>query len=129
MRVLNFRNKHELLNEIRNFNGMDEEVYIPVRPTIEIVDELLRQSPNLKKIFCPPSLYLQISKKVFKSLESSETVVQPGDFKVGRPKKYADDTIRRVVSDRESGKPAKAISREHEMPLRTVYYYLKNGLR
>lgn len=127
MIVLNSRNKDELLTQIKTLNGVDEELYISLRPTKEIVDELLKQNPSVKKIFCPPSLYLQVSKKVFKTLEGVELELRPGGFKAGRPKKYTSDTITQMVNERSNGKPARKIAEDYSIPLRTVYYHLKNG--
>ena len=124
---INSRNKFELLNEIRQLNGVADEVYVSLRPTVEITEELLKQCPSLKKIHCPPSLYLQVSKRVFKALGERSIELKPGEFSVGRPKKYNLDTIKQIVTDRSSGKSAKKISQEYDIPLRTVYYHLKNG--
>ena len=126
---INSRSKLELLNEIHqlNGNGVSEEVYISLRPTVEITEELLKQCPSLKKILCPPSLYLQVSKRVFKRLSENNIELKAGEFSVGRPRKYKGDTIKQILNERSTGKSAKKISEEYDIPLRTVYYHIKNG--
>lgn len=127
MIMLNSRNKDELLTQIKTLDGVDSELYISLRPTKEIIDELVKQNTTVKKVYCPPSLYLQVSKKVFRALDGVDLELKPGDFKAGRPKKYASDTITQIIGERSTGKSARKISEEHNIPLRTVYYHLKNG--
>ncbi|MBI4214403.1 helix-turn-helix domain-containing protein [archaeon] len=100
------------------------EVYLNLRPTDDIVDSLLARCPGMRRIQCPPSLYKQTSKKLFKRLGDSGIVFQPGDFPAGRPKKYDSNSVAQIVNMRRTGKPAKHISKELNIPLRTVYFYL-----
>ena len=128
MKIINAKNKTSLLHQISKINSRDTEVYLSLRPTMEIIHRLLDQSPNLRKISCPQSLYLQVSKKVFKHLQSKGVELTPGDFKVGRPMKHDIDMVKQIINQRGAGKPAKQISQEFDVPLRTVYFYLKNGI-
>ncbi len=126
MKIIKAKTKQELLQKIEtNLNGTDEEVYISLRPTLEIIMRILEKSPGVRKISCPHSLYLQVSRKVFRVLEGKGVKLEPGEFKVGRPNKYDEDTIAMMITARKNGKTAKQISEEFEIPLRTVYYYLK----
>jgi hypothetical protein len=125
MRVLRVSNKRELLGSIGDLDGNDAEVYVNLRPTLDVVDGLINQCPNLKKVLCPPSLYRQTSKRVFRALGDANIAFEEGGFRVGRPKKYAQETINQILSKRQDGRPAKVIADEMDIPLRTVYFYLK----
>lgn len=127
MRVIRAKTKQALIEEIKCLDCGDEEYYLNLRPTADIVEEIVKKSNGVKRICCPPSLLQQTAKRVFKLAESKGIKLEPGEFKVGRPKKYDEDTIREVIENRANGKPAKEIASEMEMPLRTVYFYLKNG--
>jgi hypothetical protein len=129
MHVLRAKNKQELLAEISGLNGCDQEVYINLRPTLEIVEALTKRCANLQKIMCPPSLLKQTSKKVFRSLQSTSVKLGEGDFRVGRPNKYDAETLKQIAAQRAAGKQVKNIAAEMDIPLRTVYFYLKNGNR
>ena len=129
MKVINAKNKAHLLDEIQHLNGKDNEVYVSLRPTMDIVHRIIDNSPKVRKIICPPSLYLQVSKKVFKYLREKNIELQPGDFRVGRPMKHDEDIIKDVINQRATGKPAKLIAQDTGIPLRTVYFYLKNGVQ
>jgi hypothetical protein len=127
MKLVRAKTKQALLEEIKALSSEDSEYYLNLRPTADIVEALLEKSKSTKRICCPPSLLQQTAKKVFKLAEERGIKLEPGEFPVGRPKKYDDETIKEVLSSRENGKPAKEIAAEMEMPLRTVYFYLKNG--
>jgi hypothetical protein len=128
MKVINAKNKAHLLDELQSMKGRDSEIYVSLRPTMEIVHRILDNSPKIKRIVCPPSLYLQVSKKVFKYLRNRDIELQPGTFRVGRPMKHDIKVIKDVIDQRASGRPAKLIAENTGIPLRTVYFYLKNGL-
>ena len=129
MKYLTGKTKLELIEEIHQSEKIDEEVYIPLRPTIEIINKLLEKNPELKKITCPHSLYLQVSRKTFKKLREKAIDIQPGDIKVGRPMKHDTETIKKILNEKANGKPVKKIAEEYDVPVRTIYYYLKNGLK
>lgn len=124
MKVLKGRNKNELMAKLKELNGEDT-VYINMRPTIDIVNAILNTSSNVKSIVCPPSLYAQASQKVKGALDGAGVALRQGDFKVGRPKKYDAGTVQAILGKKTSGQSAKAIAQEMEIPLRTVYFYLK----
>jgi len=127
MRVIRAKTKQALIEEIKGMNADDSEYYLNLRPTVDIVEALVDKCNGVKRISCPPSLLQQTAKKVFKLTNEKGIKLDAGEFKVGRPKKYDEDTIREVIESRNNGKPAKEIAAEMEMPLRTVYFYLKNG--
>ncbi len=130
MKFLESKTKKELLEEIDStVNRTDNEIYLPLRPTVEIINKLLQKNPDIKKIQCPQSLYLQVSKKAFKKLRELGIEIQPGDIRVGRPLKHDINLIRRVINEKAKGKPVKQISEENGIPVRTIYYYLKNGVK
>jgi hypothetical protein len=127
MKVVRAKTKQALIEEIKTIDSNDDEFYLNLRPTADILDALMEKNKNLKRVCCPPSLLQQTARKVFKLTQDKGIKLEAGDFKVGRPKKYDEDTIREVVESRNNGKPAKEIASELEMPLRTVYFYIKNG--
>ena len=48
-----------------------------------------------------------------------------GPFATGRPQKYSKEDISRIISKWKAGVPAKRISEELNIPLRTVYFYIQ----
>ncbi|MEM0372387.1 MAG: DUF1699 family protein [archaeon] len=128
LKFINAKNKKDLLEQINSLDSGDTEVYVSLRPTMEIAHRITEQCPNARIIMCPQSLYLQVSRKVFKYLQSKGIEIKAGNVKVGRPMKHDAETIKQVISQRAAGKSAKQISKEFDVPLRTVYFYLKNGL-
>ncbi|NYZ79943.1 DUF1699 family protein [Candidatus Micrarchaeota archaeon] len=128
MKFINAKSKRDLLEQINSLERNEPEVYVSLRPTMEITHRIVEQCPNVKRIICPQSLYLQVSKKVFKYLQSKSIEIKSGDIRVGRPMKHDAEVIKQVLNQRAAGKPAKQISQEFDVPLRTVYFYLKNGL-
>lgn len=126
MKVLKGRNKEELMAKLKELNGEDT-VYINMRPTIDIVNAVINASGSVRSIVCPPSLHAQASLKVRSALEGAGIELRQGDFRVGRPKKYDQETVQAILGRKGSGQPAKAIAQEMDIPLRTVYFYLKNG--
>ena len=128
MKFLTAKNKNELMEEIEQLNKTHTEIYLPLRPTTEIISKILEKNPQVQKISCPHSLYLQVSRKTFKKLRESNITIQPGDINVGRPMKHDIKLIKKVINEKANGKPVKKISEETDIPIRTIYYYLKNGL-
>ena len=126
MHVLKAKNKQELLAEVSRLEN-NIEFYINLRPTAEILKALTEKCPASRRITCPPSFFRQASRELFELVRQKGLEFQPGNFKVGRPKKYKADEIRKIFAQKSMGKPAKLIAEEMEMPLRTVYFYLKNG--
>lgn len=116
------------MEQINSLDRKETEIYVSLRPTMEIVHRIIEQCPSARVIICPQSLYLQVSKKVFKYLQSKNVEIKSGDIRVGRPMKHDAEVIKQVINQRAAGKPAKQIARDFDVPLRTVYFYLKNGL-
>ena len=127
MKIIRAKTKQALIAEISNMTGDEQEYYLNLRPTVDILEALILKSPGVKKVCCPPSLLQQTAKKVFRLTQEKNIKLEGGEFRVGRPNKYDEDTVREVLSSRENGKSAKDIAVDMEMPLRTVYFYLKNG--
>ncbi|ASJ00736.1 DUF1699 family protein [Thermococcus gorgonarius] len=121
------RNNGELLRKLdKSLNENVTEVYINLRPTKEIVVHILERAPNVRRISCPPSLYPKVSKRIINALSQLGVELVPESFPRGRPKKYDEETLRKVVEMIESGKGAKEVSESLNIPLRTVYYIVKN---
>jgi hypothetical protein len=98
------------------------EVYVNLRPTKEVVVKILENSPNVRRITCPPSLYPKVSRKVISALAQIGVELLPESFPRGRPRKYDERTMRQVVEMARRGVPMKEISERLGIPLRTVYY-------
>ncbi len=124
MEVLKCRDKEELLEKLEKIEGNEEEMYISLRPTQEITEEIIERAEALKKLKCPESLYYQVGEKVSKRLKERGIDLEPGEFSPGRPKKYSDEEIERMLQLREKGKSVKEISQRMDVPVRTVYFYL-----
>ncbi|MEA1993353.1 MAG: helix-turn-helix domain-containing protein [Euryarchaeota archaeon] len=123
LKVLKITDKEEVINEIEK--GIEEEiVYLSVRPSIDIVVALLENAPNLNTILCPPSLYTLTSERVKKALRKVGISLKKGSFNVGRPKKYTEDDIDKMLDLRNAGSSVIEISEELGIPRRTIYYYL-----
>ncbi|MCD6522279.1 MAG: DUF1699 family protein [Candidatus Diapherotrites archaeon] len=127
MRMIQTSSKQELLRAIEELDENITEVYINARPSMDIVMNIMENAPNIQAIYCPPSLLKQTSTKVFSVLEEKGVKLAHKDVKVGRPKKYSNETVREIIERRRNGQPVKDISKEMNIPLRTVYYYLKNA--
>ncbi len=124
MEVIKCNDKEELFEKLEEIEGNEEEIYISLRPTQEITEEILERAETLKKLKCPESLYYQVGEKVAKKLKDQGVQLEPGDFSPGRPKKYSEEEIERMLELREKGKSVKEISENMEVPVRTVYFYL-----
>jgi hypothetical protein len=117
--------KEELLAEINNLDESTDSVYINARPSMHIVNTILSSAPNVREIMCPPSLLKQTSTKVLEVLGEKDIKLKHKAVRVGRPKKYTKEDVRKMVTMRRNGVPVKDIAKEMGVPLRTVYYYLK----
>lgn len=127
MEMIQTRNKAELLREIENLHPETRELYINARPSMDIVMSIFENVPNLEMLACPPSLLKQTSTRVFKTLDTKGVKIKHHEVGVGRPKKYDNPTISKIVSLREQNVPVKDIAKQMNIPLRTVYYHLKNN--
>ncbi|AFL96114.1 hypothetical protein CL1_1919 [Thermococcus cleftensis] len=131
MRVeIKARNNAELIRKLNEaLNEEVTEVYINLRPTKEILVRILERAPNVRKISCPPSLYPKVSKKIISALSQMGIELVPEGYPRGRPRKYDEETIRRVRELVKVGVPAKEISARMGIPLRTVYYLVEQTER
>lgn len=129
MKVLRCRDKEELLEKLNEIDPGHKEMYISLRPTQEIVERVVKEVEELEKLKCPESLYYQVGEKVNNHLEKKGIELEPGEFSAGRPRKYTEEEIERMVSMREEGKSVKEINEEMGVPVRTIYFYLnKKGI-
>lgn len=124
MIVIRGNTKQELLSKIQTLTPGEDAVYLSKRPTPEIIQAVLKQAPNVKTISCPASLYRMVSKKAL-TISDGAVRIQAGPFPTGRPPKYTPDMVQMIRGQRASGKPAKQIANDSQIPLRTVYYYLQ----
>ncbi len=117
--------KTELIGQIRE--GISEkEVYIALRPCIDIVVELLENGPNITTIYCPPSLFRLTSRRVTSALEKVGIALLPKGGGAGRPKVYGKDNISEIRKLKRIGMPITRIAEELEIPRRTIYHLLKD---
>lgn len=108
---------------------MSEDVYVPRRISRALAARLLREHPDLKRIFVPRSLYEQTSRKVIAALRAVGVEVLPTGRGRGRPRKYGEDVVNRVIEMRRKGASVREISERTGIPLRTVYYLLRHGYK
>jgi len=125
MRMIYAGNKQELVRELENMDQGTRSIYINARPSMDIVQRIVDNAPQIEEIMCPPSLLKQTSTKVFSVLESKGVKLTHKEVRIGRPNKYDEKRIKEIRDKRASGMPVKEISREMNVPLRTVYYYLE----
>jgi hypothetical protein len=120
------KNNFELLKRLdESLHDGVTEVYVNLRPTKEIVVHILERAPNVRRISCPPSLYPKVSKKVINALSQIGVELVPEGCPRGRPRKYDEETVRQVQELLRQGTPAKEISQNLGIPLRTVYYLVE----
>lgn len=127
MKKIQVSNKDELMTELDSLGDTVETVYINTRPSVEIVNRILKTAPNIKRILCPPSLLKQTSTKAFEVLDQAGVELGQHDVKVGRPAKYSEGIIEEILERKEQGMSVKDISKQMDIPIRTTYYYLKNN--
>ncbi len=128
MKVLRCQNKEELMERLSEIDKSHREVYVSLRPTQEIVDKLVDEAEALEELKCPESLYYQVGEKVNQKLEEEGIELNPGDFSPGRPRKYSETEIQRMIEMREQGTPVKEISEQMDVPIRTIYFYLNKRM-
>jgi hypothetical protein len=126
MRAIYAGNKQELVRQIECIEKDTKRLYINARPSMDIVQKIVDNAPNIEEILCPPSLLKQTSTKVFSVLESKGVKLAHKDVRIGRPNKYDEKVVSDIRGKRAAGTAVKEIAREMKIPLRTVYYYLKN---
>ncbi len=117
--------KAELIGQIRE-GFSDKEVYIALRPCIDVVVELLENGPNLTTIYCPPSLHRLTSRRVTGALEKVGIALLPKGGGAGRPKVYGTDNISEIRKLKRIGMPITRIAEELDIPRRTIYHLLKD---
>jgi len=117
------KNKRDLIKKLRaDLSNNDEKIYINMRPSVDIMVEVLEHAPNVKYILCPKSLYALTSIRVKKALERVGVLLVPFGEGAGRPDKYDGETVNKLKKMYELGVPVKEISKSLKIPLRTVYY-------
>lgn len=124
--VLRSSQKEVLLDEIDDkLDKTTKEVHLSIRPTINILASILTAAPDVKTITCPPSLYERTPTKIRVALEKIGVDFTPLLLTPGRPRSHPNWKIDKVYSLDGKGFSVKEISEELDIPLTTVYYYLK----
>lgn len=118
------RRKEELLSQIEE-GFPDKEAYIPRIVGMDILLALLEKGVNLRTIMVPPSIYPTVSERVKSHLKETRISLEKGREPPGRPFKYGEDEIKKIVQLKEKKVPITQISRELRIPRRTIYYLLK----
>jgi hypothetical protein len=119
----------ELLSKLGQLDESVTEVYVNLRPTKEVVVKILENAPNVRRISCPPSLYPKVSKRVIYALSQLGIELVPEERPRGRPRKYDEKTVKLVRELAEKGVPMREISSRLGIPLRTVYYMVREPQR
>jgi hypothetical protein len=124
--VLRSSQKDVLIKEInKKLDSETKKVHLSVRPTINILASILTAAPNVKVVTCPPSLYERTPKKIRRALGKIGIDFEAFLLTPGRPRSHPNWKIDKVYSLESKGYSAKEISDELDIPLTTVYYYLK----
>ena len=113
-----------MLSEIEE-GFTEKEVYIPRILGIDILMALVEHGENLKTIVLPPSIYDLTSERVKVHLEKERVHLQKGTDSAGRPPKYADSDVKKIIKLKNKGIPITQIAKELSIPRRTVYYLLE----
>lgn len=116
--------KAELIGQIRE-GFTEKEVYIALRPCIDVVVELLENGPNITTIYCPPSLHKLTSRRVTSALEKVGIELLPRGGGAGRPKVYGKGNVAEIKKLQRIGMPITRIAEELDIPRRTIYHLLK----
>lgn len=124
--VLRSSQKEVLLEEItEKLDKKTAEVHLSIRPTINILASILTSAPKVETITCPPSLFERTPKKIQDALEKIGVNFTPLLLTPGRPRSHPNWKIEKVYELDKKGLSVKEISEELDIPLTTVYYYLK----
>lgn len=95
---------------------------------MDILMALKEEGRNLKVIMLPPSIYEQTSERVKSYLrENTKISLEKGKEPVGRPAKYSDQEVKKIIELRKRNISIVQISKELHIPRRTVYYLLNEG--
>ena len=105
---------------------MAEEVYVARRLSKNLAVRLLKEHPELKRIYVPESILKTVSPRVLEALRSVGVEVLSTGRKRGRPPKYSEEIINQVCTRYIHGEKASEISRDLGIPLRSVYYILSS---
>lgn len=128
MKILNAKSRSELVQKIHEtLNPNTQEVYIDIRPSIQIIIILLNKAPNLKTLYVPNSLYRETSERVKNALYKIGVQVLPLDRPRGRPRTHDKEKLEMTLKLAQQGESAKTIASKTGLPLRTVYYHIKKG--
>ncbi len=124
--VLRSSQKEVLLEEItEKLDKKTTEVHLSIRPTINILASILTAAPKVETITCPPSLFERTPKKIQDALGKIGVNFTPLLLTPGRPRSHPNWKIEKVYELDKKGLSVKEISEELDIPLTTVYYYLK----
>jgi hypothetical protein len=113
---------------LKDDNTVKEEIYVNKPLSFSRIMALLDEYPHLKKITTPTSLYARISPKYLQALEELGVTVVSVEKK-GRPKKYSEKETQKINDLLKSGYSPQEISKNMNIPLKTVYYLKKSSLK
>lgn len=125
MIVLTARKRDDLLKKIQELNPKTREVYINIRPSIQLIVALLNRAPELTHLYLSPSIAQETPKKITGALTEVGVKLMPISRPRGRPRKRSDEQIQKVRKLALEGIPAQEIAIRIGLPLRTVYYYFR----
>ncbi len=119
-------NRDELLAALENQKDHSfENIYISIRPTVEILFVLANEFPNLKRIYCPTGKFKELSKAVIQIANLANIKILPLHKPKGRSQKYSDETVKKIKEQYNSGKSVSEISQSFDIPIRTIYHIIK----
>lgn len=89
--------------------------------SIRDILQILNSSKKVNRIVCSRGTYNHLPKRALKALHQMEIEIKVVNLKRGKKPKVDVGQIKRLVR-----LPAQEISTRMHVPLRTVYYHLKN---
>lgn len=91
--------------------------------SIKDIFRILNENKEVKQIICSRGAYNHLPKKALRALKVMKIKIKIVDLKRGKKVKHDLKKIEKLAS---TGLSAFEISRRTNIPLRTVYYHLKN---
>lgn len=126
--VLRSIKKENIMKEIdQKLCQKTAKVHLITKPTIKILAAIITAAPNIKIISCPPSQFERTEKKIHKALSKVGINFEPLKLSSGRPKAHPDATLGKIHTLYQEGKSGLKISEDLDIPISTIYYYLKRG--
>ncbi|MBN1159927.1 MAG: hypothetical protein JXA43_01670 [Candidatus Diapherotrites archaeon] len=117
--------KETIDEELAHASKHAKAVYINIPLKASDVVKILNYFKGLEILYLPPSAFKLTSKKIKEALKKSNIEVRKIETAQGRPQKYGEDLLEQMKNLVNNGLHAKEISELLNMPLRTVYFFLK----